>query len=62
MSIYDPVVSSYWHVSESLLISNKENLTRLSLLKTQTKMKSAKLLKTWMFAKLFKVVAILQKS
>ena len=63
-SNHDPVLAvlTRFKITLALLISNKENLSRLSVLKTQMKIKSAKLLKTWMFAKLVKVVTFLQKS
>ena len=47
-SNHDPVLAAIntFQITQPFLISNKENLTRLLLLKPQMKMKSAKLLKT----------------
>ena len=45
---------THFKITQALLILNKENLTRLLVLKTQMKMKSTKLLNTRMFVKLVK--------
>ena len=61
-SNHDPVLAAInTFQNHPSVVNIKENLTRLLVLKTQIKVKSAKLLKTSMFAKLVKVVTFLQK-